>query len=185
MNYFKSMQAVLQLDETIYAGIMARGASIRYSTLNVGLFGVIHALSSLFFSRQLMRTDGSLYAPDAGTQAFMLMLGVAVAFLLHGGAGLFFWAFSRGVGGRTAFLPVYFNLGIAFIALWPLAPILAALQIQLGGALLYSVGAIASLYALLVIFGAIKNAAGLSVLRMTIAMTLTVSYIACFLYLWL
>lgn len=185
MKYFPAMQSVLALDESIYGRIMVHEASIRYSTINVGIFGLIHAVSSLLFSRTLLSGEGLPYTPDGATQAFMVLMGIAVAFLLHGGAGLFFWAFARGVGGRTAFLPVYFNLGIAFIGLWPLAPILAALQVQWGSPLLYGATLLASGYGLLVIFGAVKNAAGLSLLRMALAMLLTISYIGCFLYLWL
>jgi hypothetical protein len=104
---------------------------------------------------------------------------------MHAGGAMFLWVFSRGIGGNTAFLPVYFNLGISFIGLWPLAPVLAAVQAGIRGPAALLLLVITSLYALFVIMFGTKSASGLSMAKMSTAMTITIVFVTCFLYLWL
>jgi hypothetical protein len=73
---------------------------------------------------------------------------------------------------------------MAWIALWPLAPALAALQARWTGGMFYSALALALLLGLNVIFRALKSASGLSFNRMLLVMVVIVIYISCFMYLW-
>jgi hypothetical protein len=97
---------------------------------------------------------------------------------------LFAWVFCRGFGGSTLFLPVYLALGIAWIALWPLAPIMAAMQVQTPSTGVVLMLAAAAGLALGVVFRALKSASGLSQLRMLLVMAVVIIYIFSFMYLW-
>jgi hypothetical protein len=81
-------------------------------------------------------------------------------------------------------LPVYLNLGLSLIALWPLAPALAALQAGNRGGLLHGFIGLAALYALCVIFIGTKSASGLSTSRMSVAMMVTLVVVVSLMYLW-
>ena len=185
MNYALAMQSVLRLDETIYPAIMQSSRTARYCMLNVLIFGLLHALFSLMLSPALL-AEGQIAAPlPLISKIIFILIGIAVAFFMHAGAALFLWVFSRGIGGNTAFFPIYFNLGISFVGLWPLAPLLAALQAGYSGAALQILLGIAAIYGLAVILLGSKSASGLSMKKMLIAMGVTIVFVACFLYLWL
>lgn len=185
MNYASAVQAVLKLDETVYPAIMAEKRTGRYCVINVLVFGILHALFSLHFSEALLAAGQSSGPVPIITQILFIIIGAAVAFLMHAGGALFLWVFSRGIGGNTAFLPVYFNLGISFAGLWPLAPILAALQSGVKGPALYGVFVLASAYALAVVFFGTKSASGLSAARMGAAMATAIVFVTSFMYLWI
>jgi hypothetical protein len=81
-------------------------------------------------------------------------------------------------------LPIYLALGIAWIAFWPLAPILAALQVKLTGGLFYPIFLAAAALAVTVVFHALKSASGLSLVRMLVVLVVIFVYIGSFMYLW-
>ncbi len=184
MNYASAMQSVLRLDETIYPAILASEQTTRYCMVNVLVFGVLHAVFSLSFSDALMIDAQMTESIPFISKSIFVLIGIAVAFFMHLGGGLFLWVFSRGVGGNTAFLPVYFNLGISFIGLWPLAPFLAAAQAGYSGGGTSVLLGLTAGYGLAVIFFGTKSASGLSLTRMSIAMGLAIIFVASFLYLW-
>lgn len=185
MSYPADMRAVLQFDEPVYSSIMARGKSVRYCVINVLIFGLLHAAFSLHFSAAFLQESGVLQPIPVASKLFFLAIGVAVSFFMHAGAALFLWVFSRGIGGRIEFLPVYFNLGVSFIGLWPLAPALASVQAHHTNPALYIFLGLAAAYGLAVIFFGTKSASGLSMIKMSGAMALTILFVACFLYLWI
>lgn len=185
MNYASAVQAVLKLDETVYPAITAEKRTVRYCVINVLVFGILHAFFSLHFSEAVLIEGQNSGPVPIISQVLFIIIGAAVAFLMHAGGALFLWVFSRGIGGSTAFLPVYFNLGISFAGLWPLAPVLAALQSGAGGPAMYSILALTSAYALAVIFFGIKSASGLSTARMGAAMATAIVFITSFMYLWI
>ncbi|MFO7801305.1 MAG: hypothetical protein R6V55_03290 [Desulfovermiculus sp.] len=184
MRYPAAMQGVLTGQEVVYEELFREQKSVSYCFVNVFLFGLLHAVFVLFLAGYVGDGPESRAGLSVQTQAAVLASGIMVAFFMHAGAGLFFWVFARGLGGRPAFLPLYLNLGIGFIALWPLAPVLAAFQAGIGGLILLVLLGMLALYATAVVFAALKSASGLSALRMSAAMVLTVAYVACFLYLW-
>ena len=184
MNYALAMQSVLRLDETIYPAIMKSSRTARYCMLNILIFGFLHALFSLIFSPALL-ADGQMASPlPLISKIIFILVGIAVAFFMHAGAALFLWVFSRGIGGNTAFFPIYFNLGISLVGLWPLAPLLAAMQAGYSGAAMQILLGLASIYGLAVIMLGSKSASGLSMKKMLVAMGVTIIFVACFLYLW-
>ncbi|HMA66228.1 MAG TPA: hypothetical protein VKO20_00280 [Desulfosalsimonadaceae bacterium] len=185
MNYPSAMQSVLRLDESIYPAIMASKKTVRYCMANVLVFGLLHAFFSLLFSNALLAESQLSSQLPLATKGVFLLIGVAVAFFMHAGASLFLWVFTRGIGGDTAFFPVYFNFGISFVGLWPLAPVLAAAQAGLQGPALQVLLGLASAYGLAVILFAAKNASGLSLTKIILALIVTIIFIACFLYLWI
>jgi hypothetical protein len=185
MNYTSAMKDVLRLEENIYAAIMGGGKTVRYCMINVFVFGFIHASFSLYFSSLVINAGQTAEPFTLAERAAFTMIGIAVAFFMHAGGSMFLWVFSRGIGGNTAFLPVYFNLGISFIGLWPLAPVLAAVQAGIRGPAALLLLVITSLYALFVIMFGTKSASGLSMAKMSTAMTITIVFVTCFLYLWL
>ncbi|MBA2881976.1 hypothetical protein HNR65_002310 [Desulfosalsimonas propionicica] len=185
MNYPSAMQAVLRLDESAYPAIMAENRTVWYCVVNISVFGILHALFSLYFSSSMMAGSPAAEPLPPASRVTIILVGVAVAFFMHAGAAMFLWVFSRGVGGNTSFFPVYFNLGISFIGLWPLAPVLAAIQSGINGTAVLLLLFLASIYALAVILLGTKNASGLSMIRMSTAMAITIVFVGCFLYLWL
>lgn len=181
MNYLAAMQQVLSWQGRGYAKIASANRALRYCVINVSLLGFTYGAGALYLSATVLNAKG---APAQFNPLMILMAGMSVAFLMHGGAALFFWVFSRGIGGNPVFLPIYLNLGVAALALVPLAPALAALQAGLrsGGLLVYTGAGV--LYAAGVLYVAIRQAAGLAHWKMVLAASAAVIYIGCFLYLW-
>ena len=183
MNHFRNMLRVLQLDSTVYKELFAAKLALPYCIFSVAFLGLIYGISSLLFSKALLA--GTTPVAVSLNPALIIFVGISVAFLMHGGLALFVWVFCRGIGGNPQFLNPYINLGIAGIALWPLAPAVSAIQAGFSGILLYSYTIVASIYALVVCFVAVKEASNLSYVKMIIAVAATMIYIGCFLYLWL
>lgn len=185
VRYAAAMQGVLTGQEVVYEEMFREQKSVSYCFVNVFLFGLFHAVFVLLLAGYIGGgPEESRPGLSVQTQAAVLASGIMVAFFMHAGAALFFWVFARALGGRPAFLPLYLNLGVGFIALWPLAPVLAAFQAGIGGVILLVILGMLALFATAVVFAALKSASGLSTLRMSAAMVLTVAYVACFLYLW-
>ena len=184
MSYPAAMQDVLRCQELVYETLFREQKSVRYCFANVLLFGLLHAVFVLMFARHVWSVSGVSVSPTLQTQIAIICSGVMIAFFMHAGAALFFWVFTRGLGGRPNFLPLYLNLGVGFIALWPLPPVLSAYQAGIGGPVLLVVLAALSLYAAVVVFFGLKIASGLSASRMVTVMVLTAVFVACFLYLW-
>ena len=183
MNYYRNILRILQLDSTVYKELFAAKLALSYCIFSVAVLGLIYGISSFYFSKALLA--GTTPVAVSLNPALIIFVGISVAFLMHGGLALFVWVFCRGIGGNPQFLNPYINLGIAGIALWPLAPAVSAIQAGFSGILLYGYTIVASIYALVVCFVAVKEASNLSFMKMTIAVTATMIYIGCFLYLWL
>jgi hypothetical protein len=183
MNYVGHMLRVLKLDGTVYGDLAPTPLPMRYSMLNVSLLGLIYGAATIRFAETMLARQ-----PDAAVSfnpLMILMVGLSIAFFMHGGLALFIWVFCRGIGGSVQFMPTYLYIGTAAIALWPLAPVVAALQAGASGPL-PAVGAlIAATYGAAVLFVAVKAASGLSWIKMTVAAVATVVYVGCFLYLWM
>ena len=127
MEYLRHMTRILKLDATVYGELAAGALPMRYCMINVTALGVIYGLASIQFAKQLLAAQ-----PDAAAAfnpLMILMVGVSIAFFMHGGLGLFVWVFCRGIGGSPQFMPTYLNIGMAAIALWPLAPAVSAFQV--------------------------------------------------------
>lgn len=183
MNYLQHMLQVLKLDGTVYRAIAPTQLPMRYCLINVTVLGMIYGLSSIQFAREFLARQ-----PDtavAFNPLMILMVGISLAFFMHGGLSLFVWVFCRGVGGNPQFMPAYLYIGVSAIALWPLAPAVSALQAGASNAVLTGYAFMATVYGAAVIFMAVKDASRLSPLKMTLAAVATVVYVGCFLYLWL
>lgn len=184
MNYIQHMTRVLKFEEDVYREIITSNKlSLWYTSLNVSILGIIYGLSSIHFSRYILSPETT---EDISFQIklMLVLIGVSLSFLIHGALSLFVWVFSRGFGGSTFFLPVYLALGIAYIALWPLAPALAAFQVEIGGVLIHIYSLAVILYGITVMFHAIKSASGLPFNRMLVVIVVVIIYIGCFMYLW-
>jgi hypothetical protein len=187
MQYLQYMVRVLRFEEAVYREIITQERlSLWYTALNVAVFGLLYGLSAIHYSSFLLSPDGGGdTAPlPLNVKTTILFMGISVAFLIHGGMALFAWVFCRGFGGSTLFLPVYLALGIAWLSLWPLAPILAASQVKLAGNGMYFLLLLVAAYALGVVFRALKSASGLSFNRMLVVISVVIIYIFCFMYLW-
>ncbi len=182
MVYFDDMMRLLRMDAGVYGEIMRRNLSLRFSVINVAVLGLIYGLASLHFSRQVLAQSGVV--GGSYNALLVIMVGVSVAFLMHGAAALFVWVFCRALGGCAAFMAPYLNLGIAAIALWPLAPLVALQQVGPGDGVIRALTLAAVAYALTVGYKAIQAAAGLSPRKMMLCAIATVFYVGCFLYLW-
>lgn len=151
--------------------------------LNLAVLGCVYGLCVLYWVRRVTLADQGGPAENYSGPAIILA-GVFTAFVLHIGVSLFVWVFSRGIGGRTGFLPVYLNLAVAAIALWPAAPAAAAYQAGVSGWILGAYTTAAWIYGLTVGYVAAQRASGLSHYRMVIMVVATAIYAGCFLYLW-
>lgn len=180
MTYWSDLQRILTLDDSVYEELFKRRRLLPYCWLHIMVLGLLYGATALFLTRRLdLAQGGDVNAP------FLLLIGVSVAFLMHGGAALFIWVFCRGIGGSTLFMPIYFNCGAAAVAAWPLAPVVAAIGAGVRDYALYGLGVIFAAYLFAVGFVAVRKASGLSFVRMSIAAAATVVYVGCFLYLWL
>jgi hypothetical protein len=181
MRYVHHMLRILKLDGTVYAELAAGQLPMRYCMLNVTVLGAIYGLASVEFAKRMMAHQSAA----AFNPVMVLLVGISIAFFMHGGLSLFVWVFCRGIGGNPQFMPTYLYVGMAAVSLWPLAPIVSALQAGGTGSLLTSAAGAATLYGAAVIFVAVKAASRLSSLKMSLAAVATVVYVGCFLYLWL
>ncbi len=184
MNYFLRMKRLLTLDGTVYEEIFNQNMALRYCVVNVLIAGLIYSVSSIQFSKMLLK-DSNTLGQVGFNPIVVIMVGMSVAFLMHAGAALFIWVFCRGIGGCPQFMIPYLNLGIASIIIWPLAPAFSALSAGITEWPLYVYTAIVSVYALRVGYISVKCASGLSDKKMIIAAVATLIYVGCFLYLWM
>jgi hypothetical protein len=153
-----------------------------YAILNVLVLGLVYGCSAALFSRTLLLENGLDAA--AYNPLKIIVAGIPVAFFMHAGAALFIWVFLKAMGGRANFLTAYFNIGMAAISLWLVAPFVAALQIGGASGMIIVLAGLFSLYAFAVNVRVIQAAFQLSSLKMTLATSVTLMYISCFLYLW-
>ncbi|SLM32084.1 membrane hypothetical protein [Desulfamplus magnetovallimortis] len=187
MNYFSSMAALLKMDGAVIADKISIKSMQFYCILNVTILGLIYGISASFFIDGVLAGQGIEASGEYSTFK-IVFAGVPVAFLMHAGAALFIWVFLRGIGGNANFLVSYFYIGIAAVAMWPLAPVVAALQLHMDKADLFfikGVGLLFSIYGFAVLYPVIRNIYNLGHLKMAIAASVTFIYIGCFLYLWL
>lgn len=183
-SYPRHMLQLLSLDSAVVRDLFKKGLALPYCSVNVMVFGLIYGLSALYFSQSVLGQSGSLGAGGTFNPLMILMVGASVAFLMHAGAALFLWVFCRGIGGSPFFGPVYLGMGAAAIAFWPVAPGLAALQAGCLGTVLALFTLAAALYTAAVVYVTIREVSGLSHLKMSIALLVTLIYIGCFMYLW-
>lgn len=184
MEYFQHMLRILRFEEGVYREVIVQNKlSLAYTAINVALFGLIYGLSAIYFTRYIVGADDgdplSLHI-----RITLVLMGISVSFLIHGGMALFAWVFCRGFGGSTLFLPIYLALGMAWISFWPLAPALAAFQVKITGGLFLPILCAASALALTIVFHALKSASGLSSFRMLLVLVVIIVYISSFMYLW-
>ena len=182
MAYLDDMKRLLRLDSTVYAAFGAGNRALHYTVVNVAVLGLIYGTATLYFSRQVLAQSGA--GSGHYNALVVVMVGLSLAFLMHGAAALFIWVFCRALGGCPQFLPPYLNFGAAAIALWPLAPLVARLQAAPPNPVLWTATLAAAAYALGVGYVAVQAAAGLSRGKMLLCGLATLGYIACFLYLW-
>jgi hypothetical protein len=183
MNYFLHMLRILKLDASVYGDLASSQRPMRYCMMNVSMLGLLYGLASIQFAKLLLASQPE--AVVAFNPLMILMVGVSIAFFMHAGLSLFVWVFCRGIGGNPQFMPTYLYIGMASIALWPLAPLVSALQAGGAGSALQLSATAATVYGAAVLFVAVKAASRLSSVKMSIAAVATVVYVGCFLYLWL
>jgi hypothetical protein len=183
LRYLTHMMRILKLDGSVYREMATSQLPMRYCMVNVTVLGLIYGLSSIQFAKALLL--GHAEAAAGFNPLMILMVGISIAFFMHGGLSLFVWVFCRGMGGNPQFMPTYLFIGAAAIALWPLAPVVSALQAGASGMLLTGYALISSCYGAAVIVVGVKDASRLSPLKMTLATVATIVYVGCFLYLWL
>ncbi|MFP4347147.1 MAG: hypothetical protein ACOCWY_05435 [Thermodesulfobacteriota bacterium] len=177
------MKRILRLEGSGFDEMMNSGLALRYCMVNVAILGLVYGGSAIHLSKRLL-TQGTINTLSFNP-IFILTAGVGLAFLMHGGIALFIWVFCRGAGGCRQFMPPYLNIGAASIALWPLAPALAAYQIVRPGVFLIAYMILFAIYGGMVEYVGVHRASGLSTLKMAIVAVVTVIYIGCFLYLWI
>lgn len=184
MTYYQAMARVLQLDESVYRDIASRESAPKYGFTNVISAGVLYGLFSIYFHRSLFEVF-THRAEIIITQVLLVVSGIFVALLLHFSSSLLFWAFSRGLGSKTGFKDIYYNLGIAVIPLWLSMPGLVAINSGMTGFGIYLLTLLPFLYTVSTVFQAVKSASGLSNFRTLVATAITFIYIVSFLYLWI
>ena len=182
MNYLSTMGNLLSFTPTQWETRKDIKQLQLYCIINVLVLGLIYGCSAALFSKMVLIERG--FDATSANAAKIIIAGIPVAFFMHAGAALFIWVFLKAMGGKADFMISYFHIGAAAISLWPLAPFVAVLQIGTTAPLLILIAGIFSLYAFAVNVRVIKSAFRLSALRMTLATSVTLIYISCFLYLW-
>lgn len=184
MGYIQHMIRILRFEEAVYREVITQNKlSLAYTAVNVAVFGLIYGFSAIHFSRYLL-DPGADDPLSFHIRVTLVLMGISVSFLIHGGMALFAWVFCRGFGGSTMFMPIYLALGMAWISFWPLAPALAAFQVNMTGGVFYTFSCAASAFALTIVFHALKSASGLTRFRMLVVQIVIFVYIGCFMYLW-
>ena len=186
VSYPRAMQAVLRLEQAVFRQVLeirARLAVQRRQCWSARCHSC--GVFAAFRAQRFRETAGAVYVPEIRTALFVMMGGVTTAFLMHGALALVVWVFSRGMGGTRTFVPIYVTTGVAFIALWPVAPALAAMQAGTSNPLMLACLLAGTSYALVVVTAAVRSASGLSPTRTAISSVLALVYMGSFLYLWL
>ena len=111
MNYLNHMMRILKWDATVYGEWEASPLPLRYCMINVTVLGLIYGLASIQFAHALLAEQPN--AAVAFNPLMILMVGVSIAFFMHGGLSLFVWVFCRGIGGNPRFMPTYLFIGMA------------------------------------------------------------------------
>ena len=181
MNYFNSMIRLLQFDIAPVKKLSLKQLQY-FAILNVVILGLIYGFSASFFSKIVLVEKG--FDASSFNALKIIIAGIPIAFLMHAGAALFIWVFLRAIGGKANFIMSYFNIGVASISLWPLAPLVAAIQTGSRIPLMVGLAVCFSLYGFAVNVLLIKETFQLSRVKMFLATSVTVMYIGCFLYLW-
>lgn len=182
MNYLTAMGNMLSFSPFPVTTTRGLKQLQLYAIANVLVLGLIYGISAALFSNVILAEKG--FHPDAVNLAKVIIAGIPVAFFMHAGAALFIWVFLKAMGGKSDFMTAYFHIGAAAISLWPMAPFIALMQIGAVSNFLIFMTGLFSVYGFAVIIRVIKQAFGLSAVRMTLATTVTLMYISCFLYLW-
>ena len=179
MNYLNTMGNILSFSQSFSLNTEKDVKQLQlYCIVNVLVLGLIYGGSAALFSSIFM-------GENSANMAKIVIAGIPVAFFMHAGAALFIWVFLKAMGGRADFMTAYFHIGAAAISLWPLAPFVALLQIGAAAPLFLVLTGLLCIYAFAVNVKLIQSAFKLSALRMTLATSVTVMYISCFLYLWM
>ena len=182
MNYLNTMGKVLSFTPFRLTTEHQLKQLQYYCIVNVLVLGLIYGCSAALFSRMALMEKG--FTDTSVNLAKIVLAGVPTAFFMHAGAALFIWVFLKAMGGKSDFMTSYFHIGAASISLWPLAPFVAILQLGTQSGLLTLFTGVFCIYAFAVNVKIIQQAFRLSVLRMTLATSVTLIYISCFLYLW-
>ncbi|MFH1985811.1 MAG: hypothetical protein ABIL58_28590 [Pseudomonadota bacterium] len=185
MYYWQVMRRVAARDGDVYGEMTEHRRIFVLFIVNLTVLGLIYGVASAGLSQVVLArlsagSAGARFSPLAVT-----VVGVLAVYLLHGASALFVWVFCRGLGGRSRLTPYYLNMGVAGIALWPVAPAVACVQVGLGGAYLVAAVFMAGAWGAAVQYAAVQAASGLSHAKMTAAVIATLTYIGCFLYLWI
>ena len=181
MTYFKTMIRLLEFDSNRVTCLNIKQLQY-YCIVNVLTLGLAYGAAASFFSRTVLVEKGLDAA--AYNAVKIIVAGIPAAFLMHAGAALFVWVFLSAIGGKSNFIRTYFYMGVAAVSLWPAAPFVAALQTGSRGPIITGLAVCFSVFGFTVTVRMIKHAFQLSRARMFIAMSVTVLYITCFLYLW-
>jgi hypothetical protein len=182
MNYLNAMGKMLSLSPYRVSSEKALKRLQFYCILNVLVLGLIYGCSAALFSHMLLAQTG--LAENQINLMKVVVAGIPTAFFMHAGAALFIWVFLKAMGGKSNFMISYFHIGAAAISLWPLAPFVALMQIGNQSGELLTIAGLLCAYAFAVNVQVIRQAFQLSVIRMTLATSVTLMYISCFLYLW-
>lgn len=182
MTYFVCMSRLLRFDMELFNTFNAKKRQYT-CMMNVAILGLLYGLSAASFSNVLLVRQG--LQPQAVNLVKIVVAGLPTAFLMHAGAALFVWVFLKAIGGKASFLLAYFDMGVAAISVWPLAPVTAALQAGIRSDWLLIAGVCLALYGFAVNLRVLKKTFCLSQGRMVTATSVTVIYIGCFLYLWM
>ncbi|UMZ74618.1 YIP1 family protein [Natranaerofaba carboxydovora] len=183
MFFLTAMIRVLKLDEEIFREIQERNLALRYTTINFVAIALIYSLTSIFLNPQLFEELSTIEL--FLVQGLIIGAGIFVVFIIHFGAALLVWAFTRALGAHKPLSLVYTNTGVALIPLWVAMPGLAAVQAGIAGAALFVFTILASAYVALTFFVATKSASGLSYLKMALVTLGLAIYLVSFLYLWM
>ncbi len=183
VSYFSHMSRLIALDASVYHEMMKKKLSLRYCVLNVFIAGLIYGVSSAWITKSMnfaaKNGDAVVFSP-----LVVILVGVSLAYLIHGGTALFIWVFCKGIGGCSQFMPPYLNLGVASVVLWPLLPVVAMFQVGFRFWVLDIYLVVFTIFSMISFYLAVKCVSGLSTTKMVIAFVGTIIYVGCFLYLW-
>lgn len=184
MAYLNYLGRLYRFDFSVFTARELTAYPFMVTFVNVFITGLLFGGFSVLFNLQRLAVF-----PDSFSRnftAFLIVLsGVLVALILHAGASLFIWTFCRGVGGNTGLIGYYVITGFAVPLLWSAMPFLAALNAGVNNLLVVAPLAVAVAAFLAALAASLREASGLTVPRLAAALSLTVVFVGCFLYLWL
>lgn len=184
MEVFQNLLLALRFDERAYWHLREKRKTVSAGSYIIAMVGLAYGLSNYFLFRETLVGMMSSKSSMMTGAMVIVVSGISITFLAHGGIVLLVWAISKGFRGPGHFPLLYGNLGIAMAPLIVAAPLASYIWLTDANMFNYILAApfVAWFWALVI--QALRAAEGHSYIKATGVLLTTMVFIVSLLYLW-